>query len=124
MREGASMTGEEDTGNINRREILLIVMSLYLIGTLIYRVLLPAHSYPLRNMQLMTMALDLGVIVGLCALKSKLTTMRTLFWIVLGLRHRPVCDPPHQRRGLVDRAPDLSNGGRVRGAGAFAPGPC
>ena len=46
--------------------------------------LVPAHSYPLRHMQLMTMALDLGVIVGLFALKSKLTTMRTLFWIGLG----------------------------------------
>lgn len=78
------MTGLAGTDKTNRNEILLIVMALYLIGTLIYRVLVPAHSYPLRHMQLMTMTLDLGVIVGLFGLKSKLTTMRTLFWVALG----------------------------------------
>lgn len=77
------MSVEEESRHTNRREILLIVMSLYLIGTFIYRVLVPVYSLPLRHMQVMTMALDLGVIVGLWAVKSKLTTMRTLFWIAL-----------------------------------------
>src|SRR4051812_30530312 len=77
------MTDRASKDSTNRNEILLVVMSLYLIGTLIYRVLVPAHQYPLRHMQFMTMAFDLGVIVGLVALKSKLTTRRTLFWIAL-----------------------------------------
>ena len=77
------MTDQAGKDSTNRNEILLIVISLYLIGTLIYRVLVPAHSYPLRHMQVLTMALDAGMIVGLFGLKSKLTTMRTLFWIGL-----------------------------------------
>jgi hypothetical protein len=69
-----------------------------------------------------TMALDRGGLVGLTALKSKLTTMRTLFRIGLGcgiglFAIRLTSDA--QRCGLVDRAPDLSVGkgvaGRARG---------
>jgi hypothetical protein len=69
--------------NTNRNKIIFILASIYLIGSLLWRAVMPAHEYPLRTERVLTVALDLGVILGLFALKPQLTTLRALFWIAL-----------------------------------------
>jgi hypothetical protein len=53
----------------------------YLIAALVYRVAVPAHEYPMRPEQVLQIALDLGVLVGLIALRAKLPA--ALFWLAL-----------------------------------------
>ena len=66
-----------------RTPTIFILVAIYLIGSFVWRVLVPAHEYPMRTEQVLTMLLDLGLLVGLFGLKSRAPSMQMLFWIGL-----------------------------------------
>jgi hypothetical protein len=53
----------------NRKRWPFYWLAIYLIGTFLWRSFIPAHEYPMRPAQVMTMAFDLMCIVGLIGLK-------------------------------------------------------
>jgi hypothetical protein len=55
----------------NRTGVIFLAISAMLIGTFLYRVLVPAHEYALRSDQLLTMGIDLLLIVGLVSMKGR-----------------------------------------------------
>jgi hypothetical protein len=70
------------------------LIALYLIGAFLWRALLPAHEYPLRPAQLMSMAFDLMALAGLIgcwisASRGRSATRRNgamsalVFWVAL-----------------------------------------
>jgi nicotinamide riboside transporter PnuC len=63
--------------------LLFLTLSVYLIGTFLWRTLTKAHESPLRTMQLMTMGLDAVAIIGLIGLNARLSKAKPLFWIAL-----------------------------------------
>jgi hypothetical protein len=69
----------------NRNSMIFIVVAALLIGSFLYRVLVPAHEYAVRPDQLLTMAIDLALIVSLVGLKQRaqLPGGTILFWIAL-----------------------------------------
>ena len=70
-------------GNTNRGWTMFLVISIYLIAIFLWRALTPAHEYPMRTEQVMTMGLALLVLVGLIALKTQLSKGKVLFWVAL-----------------------------------------
>jgi hypothetical protein len=77
------MDGQRTSAPNKRNEIVFILASIYLVGSFFWRAVMPAHVYPMRTEQVLTMALDLAVILGLFALKPRLAMLRALFWIAL-----------------------------------------
>ena len=77
----AQQTGTPD--NTNRNEMLFILVSFVLIGNFIWRAFVPASEYPMRSMQAMTMAFDLGMIAGLIGMKSRVPKLQVLFWFAI-----------------------------------------
>jgi hypothetical protein len=67
----------------NRNEMTFILVSLVLIGNLLWRVFVPASEYPMRIVQVLTMVFDLAMIVGLIRMKSRVPKLQVLFWIAL-----------------------------------------
>jgi len=69
----------------NRNGVVFLVISAALIGTFLYRVLVPAHEYAVRSDQLLTMGIDLLLIVGLVGTKrrAQIAGGTVLFWIAL-----------------------------------------
>jgi len=69
----------------NRNGVVFLVISVLLIGTFLYRTLVPAHEYAMRSDQLLTMGTDLLLIVGLVGVKGRaqMTGGTILFWIAL-----------------------------------------
>jgi hypothetical protein len=57
-----------------------LLLALVLIAHFLWNFLVPAHEYPLRTEQVMTMAFDLGMVVGLFAFR---VIPAPLFWIAL-----------------------------------------
>jgi hypothetical protein len=55
----------------NRNSVILFIVSAYLIGTFLYRLLTPAHEYPMRTEQIMEIGLDVLCLVGLIGLKAR-----------------------------------------------------
>ena len=74
-------TGEPET--IGRKQTVFILCAIYLIGSFVWRVVTPAHEYPLRTEQVLTMVLDLGLILGLFGLQKNAASMQALFWTAL-----------------------------------------
>jgi hypothetical protein len=54
------------------------IVAVMLIGLFAMRLLTPAHEYPMRAEQVMTMAFDAGMLVGLIAMRSRVSP--ALFW--------------------------------------------
>ena len=54
-----------------RHQTLFFVMCCYLIATFLYRVLTPAHEYPMRSEQMLTIGLDLLMVVGLFGIRRQ-----------------------------------------------------
>ena len=48
----------------NRNELSFILIAALLIGTFLWRLLMPAHEYSVRSVQLLTMVFDLAFITG------------------------------------------------------------
>jgi hypothetical protein len=53
----------------------------YLIGSFLWRLLVPAHEYPGRSAQILDIGLDILVVVGLIAMRTKVP--KALFWVAL-----------------------------------------
>jgi hypothetical protein len=64
-----------------RHEILFFVVSLYLIGTFLWRVLVEAHEYAMRTEQMLTIGLDLLMVIGLFGIRAH--GPKPLFWIAM-----------------------------------------
>jgi hypothetical protein len=67
----------------NRNRVVFLVISALLIGSFLYRVVVPAHEYAVRSDQLLTMGLDLLAIVCLIGLKRRLRGGSVLYWVAL-----------------------------------------
>ncbi len=72
---------EGSPDHTNRNGIIFLIVSVYLIATLLYRVFVPAHESPPRTEQLMTIGLDLLCLVGLVAIKKHVPGWWVLFWV-------------------------------------------
>lgn len=73
------------SAHVNRNWMTFLVISALLIGTFLYRVAVPAREYAMRDEQLLTMAIDLLLIVGLVGMKwqGRVQGGTILFWIAL-----------------------------------------
>jgi hypothetical protein len=73
------------TANANRTGLVFLVVAAVLIGTFLYRAVVPAHEYAMRDEQLLTMGIDLLLIIGLVGIqrKAQLPGTSVLFWIAL-----------------------------------------
>jgi hypothetical protein len=60
---------------------LSFVFAGLLIFWFLYRVVVPAHEYPIRPEQVLTMLFEVGLLIGLFGAKSKLPAW--LFWAAL-----------------------------------------
>jgi hypothetical protein len=67
----------------NRNWIIFLSVAVLLIGNFLYRTLVPAHEYPMRDDQVMTMGFDLMLIVGLIGMKRQVARGNVLFWVAL-----------------------------------------
>ncbi|SEP41153.1 hypothetical protein SAMN02990966_05853 [Rhodospirillales bacterium URHD0017] len=56
-------------------------LAVYLIGSLLWRVLIPAHEYPGSTALYLGMAVDLLAIIGLVGIRAGVP--KALFWIAL-----------------------------------------
>jgi hypothetical protein len=64
-----------------RNPAIAIVLPCVLIGQFLWNVLTPAHEFPMRAEQVMTMTFDFFMLAGLFALKAAMP--KPLFWIAL-----------------------------------------
>jgi hypothetical protein len=64
-----------------RNPMLAPLLPWLLIGQFLWNVLTPAHEFPLRTEQVLTMTFDGFMLVGLCGLKASMP--KPLFWIAL-----------------------------------------
>lgn len=77
----------------NREWTMFLFVSAVLIGLFLWRLLTTAHEYPPRTDQVMTMVFDAGMLVGLVALRGRVTAAvaddpgkafgNVLWWIAL-----------------------------------------
>jgi 2-keto-3-deoxy-L-rhamnonate aldolase RhmA len=73
-----------DAPKSNRNWVIFLFVSIYLIATFLWRALTPAHEYAMRTDQVLTMALDLLVLVGLIGMKRQVPQPgQVLFWFAL-----------------------------------------
>ena len=61
--------------------MLFFLVSCLLIGDFLYSVLVPAHEYPMRAEQVLTIGLDLGLVIGLFGLRDQ--GPKPLFWTAM-----------------------------------------
>jgi hypothetical protein len=80
-RSTAAALQEGAPDHTNRNGIIFLIVSIYLIATLLYRVFVPAHESPLRTEQLMTIGLDVLCLAGLVAIKKHVPGWWILFWV-------------------------------------------
>jgi hypothetical protein len=65
----------------NRNTIILMIVSIYLIATFLWRLFTPAHEYPMRAEQVMEMGIDLLMLVGVIGLTIQVPSGKLLGWI-------------------------------------------
>jgi hypothetical protein len=66
-----------DNGGVNRP--LPTVIAAVLIGFFALRIFMPAHEYPMRTEQVLTMAFDAAMMIGLFVTRARTTA--PLFWL-------------------------------------------
>ena len=71
----------QTSGKANRNTVAAVVLPCLLIGRFLWNVLTPAHEFPMRTEQVMTMTFDFFMLVGLFALRAPMP--KPLFWIAL-----------------------------------------
>ena len=64
-----------------RNAVTAILLPIVLIGHFLWNLLMPAHEFPLRPEQVMTMTFDFFMLAGLLAFKRQMP--QPLFWIAL-----------------------------------------
>jgi hypothetical protein len=74
---------EQSAKSENRNELTFMLVALLLIGTFLWRLLVPASAYPERSVQVLTMVFDLGLTAGLIGMRSRAPKLKALFWIAL-----------------------------------------
>jgi hypothetical protein len=74
-------TGAADNGN--RPKLMFYAVAAILIGSFLIRLLTPAHEYPMRAEQVMTMLLDLLLTVGLYGVWKRSRGPEPLYWTAL-----------------------------------------
>jgi uncharacterized membrane protein YfhO len=74
---------EQSAKSENRSELTLMLVAALLIGSFLWRALAPAHEYPMRSVQILTMVFDLGLIAALIGMKSRAPKLKALFWVAL-----------------------------------------
>jgi hypothetical protein len=75
------MTDQTAPTGANRGRTAFILLCVYLILSLLWRLFVPAHEYPGRTSMILDMVIDAGVILGLIAARK--TGPQPLFWIAL-----------------------------------------
>ena len=75
------MTDQQTTDSARRNPFIAVLLPWLLIGQFLWNLLTTAHEYPMRAEQVMTMTFNLGMLVGLIALRSSMP--KPLFWIAL-----------------------------------------
>lgn len=68
----------QTSGKAGSNPTIGFVLALYLIGHFLWNMLVPAHEYPLRTEQVMTMTFDFLMLVGLLAFRRVISA--PLFW--------------------------------------------
>jgi hypothetical protein len=63
------------------RPVIGYVLACYLIGSFLWRLLTPAHEYPMRSAQVLDIGLDILMIVGLFGVRAGIP--KPLFWVSL-----------------------------------------
>jgi hypothetical protein len=72
---------DQPTQTSSRHAVISILLPALLIGSFLWKVLTPAHEFPMRSEQVMTMSLDALMVIGLFGLKRAMPQL--LFWIAL-----------------------------------------
>ena len=76
------MTTQTQTSeNTGHGRAIAILLPCLLTGNFLWKLLTPAHEFPMRTEQVMTMAFDLLMVMGLFGLKKSMPA--ALFWIAL-----------------------------------------
>ena len=70
-----------NTSTATGKCILPILLPCVLIGHFLWNLLTPAHEFPLRTEQVMTMLFDLGMLIGLFGFRRAMPA--PLFWVAL-----------------------------------------
>jgi hypothetical protein len=71
----------QTSGKANRNTVAAVVFPCLLIGRFLWNVLTPAHEYPMRSVQVMTMTFEAAMLVVLFRLRTSMP--KPLFWIAL-----------------------------------------
>ena len=71
----------QTSGKANSNTVAAVVIPCLLIGRFLWNVLTPAHEYPMRSVQVMTMTFEAAMLVVLFGLRASMP--RPLFWIAL-----------------------------------------
>jgi hypothetical protein len=74
---------EQSVQSEDRSELTLMLVAVQLIGSFVWRLLVPASEYPERSVQVLIMVFDLALIAGLIGLRSRAPKLRMQFWIAL-----------------------------------------
>jgi hypothetical protein len=69
------------TGNTTHNAVVSLLLPCLLIGNFLWNVLTPAHEYPMRSEQMLTMALDFLGLLGIIGLRASIP--KPLFWCAL-----------------------------------------
>ncbi len=77
------MTNQQTTSSLTatKPQMIAFVACCYLIAEFLWRVFVPAHEYPMRPEQVLSITFDLLVVIVLIGLKAHV--VRWLFWIAL-----------------------------------------
>jgi hypothetical protein len=75
------MTNQQTTDSARRNPFVAVLLPWLLIGQFLWNLLTPAHEYPMRTEQVMTMTFDFLMLAGLIGLRVSMP--KPLFWIAL-----------------------------------------
>ena len=77
------MTNQQATSSPTgtRQRTLTFVVCCYLIATFLWRAIVPAHEYPMRPEQVLSITLDLLAVIGLIGMRAHV--VKWLFWVAL-----------------------------------------
>jgi hypothetical protein len=76
-----SNTPVQTSATDNNAGMAPILIACFVIGHFLWNVLTPAHEFPMRTAQIMSMVFDLGMFLSLCG--SRRAMPQPLFWIAL-----------------------------------------
>ena len=72
---------DQPTPSSGHQTVISFLLPLLLIGSFLWKVVVPAHEYPMRSEQVMTMSLDALMVIGLFGIRQKMP--QPVFWLAL-----------------------------------------